>query len=315
MKFKKILTIGIDEAKLDPEYWKQLDQLTTKRVSLPKDSPDIKQHLADADCLLVSFTITVDQHMIEHAPNLRYIGVLATAFGKIDLVTAAQKGIIVCNIPGYSTESVAEFILASILEHIRQLTVARERAHKGNYSEAGLLVTEIKGKVFGILGLGAIGSRVAEIALGFGADVRYWSRTRKKDLEQKGVIYEDMDHLIQTADFLSVNLAQTKETEGIFDEKRMQSIKSGAIVVNTAPMELVNIAALDKRLAQGDITFIMDHADQMKPNDLQPLLKHTNCIIYPPIAYISQEARLAKQDIFLKNLQCFLTNTPINKVN
>src|SRR3989344_7321540 len=109
MRFKKMLMIGIDESKLDSAYWKKIDTLAEERVNLSKDSTEIKKQIADADCLLTSFGITIDRASLDAAPKLRYIGILATAYGKVDIAHAKAKGIMVCNIPGYSTESVAEF--------------------------------------------------------------------------------------------------------------------------------------------------------------------------------------------------------------
>ncbi len=315
MEFKKILLIDIGESKLDTATWREIDSLAEQRVNLPKDSPDIKTHLADTDCLLVNFGIKIDKGNVDSAPNLKYIGILATAYGKVDIDHAKSKGIPVCNLAGYSTESVAEFVIAAILEHIRELEAGKIRGREGNYSESGISAIELKGKVFGILGLGSIGSRAAELALGFDADVRYWSRNRKKDFEKRGIKYQDADTLIPECDFLSVNLAQTKDTENFLNRNRIQSIKKEAVVVNTAPMELVDIKTLEMRLADGDMTFILDHSDEMAPEDVKRLSEHKNCIVYPPIAYVSKEARIRKQKLFVENIQNFLKGSPTNKVN
>jgi glycerate dehydrogenase len=121
--------------------------------------------------------------------------------------------------------------------------------------------------------------------------------------------------LIPECDFLSIHFAQTKDTERFLNGKRIQNIKKGAIVINTTPMEMVDIDALERRLRKGDITFILDHSDEMNEEDLKKLSKHRNCIIYPPIAYITKEARIAKQEIFIGNIENFLKGSPTNKVN
>jgi lactate dehydrogenase-like 2-hydroxyacid dehydrogenase len=313
MKFKKILLIHIEENKLDKEYWEKLRSLTNKVVSLGKDDNPNKE-LADTDCLLVNFGIPVTKENMDAAPNLKYIGVLATAYGKVDIEEAKKRGIVVCNLPGYSTESVAEFTIAAILESIRDLEKGKEKAREGDYSGAGFSAKEIKNKVFGIFGLGSIGGRAAEIALGFGADVRYWSRNRKKEFEKKGIKYEEADRLIPKCDFISLHFAQTEDTENFLNAKRINKIKKGAVVINTAPMELVDLDALEKRLRRKDITFILDHSDEMSENDLKKLSKYSNCIIYPPIAYVSEEARIAKQEIFVGNIENFLKGSPSNNV-
>lgn len=315
MKFKKILSINVDENKVSPDYWKRIDALTEKKVILPKDDPQIKEDLKDTDCLLVGFGVVVDKEMIDSTPNLSYIGILATAFGKVDAGYAKSKGVVVCNLPGYSTESVAEFTIAAILEAIRGLEEGKRRGRAGNVSESGISAIEIKNKIFGVIGLGNIGTRVAELALGFNADVRYWSRNRKEDVEAKDIKYEELDNLISQADFLSINLAQTPDTEKVLNQDRFQVLKDGAIVINTAPMELVDIDGLIERLKKGNITFIFDHSDEMTEEDLKKLLSYKNCIVYPPIAYVSKEATLNKQEMFTSNIENFLNGIPKNTLD
>lgn len=316
MKFKKMLVYNIDRAaSLDAQSWKRIESFTDKIVFLPKDSPQLKKELLDTDGILVNFGTTIGKEEIDSDPDLKYIGVMATAFGKIDVSHAKKKKVTVSNLKGYSTDSVAEFIFAAILEHLRNLGEGKKRARSGNYSESGISASEIKNKVFGIVGMGTIGQRVADIALGFGATVRYWSRTRKIDYEKKGAKYQPLDTLICEADIISINLAQNKETGKIFNKKIFQKIKSGAIIINTAPMELIDIDELEERLKIDDIVFILDHSDEMSEADLKKLSKHQNCIIYPPIAYISKEAGENKKRIFIGNIESFLKGNPVNIVN
>ena len=255
MKFKKILTIGINESKLDPEYWKLVNSFSEKRISLPKDSTEIKKHLSDTDCLLVNpFVFKVDKEIIDTAPNLKYIGVLATGYGAVDSSYATTKNITVCNIPGYSTESVAELAFAAILEYIRDIEHAKQIVRKGDYTDVPRFpVYEIKDKNFGIIGLGRIGSRIGELALAFGAHVSYWSKNRKPKLEAKGIEYQEIEKILSHCDFISLNLSLNKETEGFLNEPRIKKIKSGAVLLNLAPNELVDFSALEKRLSGGGI--------------------------------------------------------------
>jgi len=316
MMFKKILMIGFDKNDLEQEYWDRINKITEELVMLAKDSPDILKHLSNTDCLLVKIGATVNKKTMDNAPNLKYIGVFGTGYGKIDTEYATDKGIAVCNIAGYSTEAVAEFAFAIILEQLRDLERGKKQARNTNYSESTFFnVYEIKAKKFGIIGLGRIGSRIAEIALGFGADVRYWSRTRKKEYETKGIRYQEIETVLAECDFLSLNLALNKEMEGFLNGSRIEKIKSGAVVINLAPMELVDIDALAKRLEKGDITFMLDHSDEMTPEQLKQLTKCKNCIVYPPIAYTTKEATSEKQEAFANNLENFLKGTPTNKVN
>jgi phosphoglycerate dehydrogenase-like enzyme len=316
MKFKKIVTVGIGESSLEAGYWEKLNTLGEKIVRLPKDSPETDKQLADADCLLVSLGIPVTGDIINCAPNLKYIGTFSTGYGRVDDQYAAQKGIAVCNIPGYSTEAVAEFAFGIILEHIRDLGRGKKQAKEGDYSESTFFhVYEIKSKKFGVIGLGKIGGRIAEIASGFGADVRYWSRTRKKELEAGGIKYQDVEKLLAECDFISLNLALNKETENFLNDKRIQKIKPGSLLINLAPNELIDIDALQKRLGKEDITYIFDHTDELSAEQAKQLSGYKNCIMYPPIAYTTKEATVSKQEIFVGNIENFLKGMPTNKVN
>ena len=311
MKFEKILVTGFEKSELSLQTLKKLNSLS-KKVLFSSDLP--VNDRKDVDCLLCKFN-PVDKNTIDSLPNLKYIGVMSTGYAQVDTVYAKSRRIVVTNVPGYSTESVAEFVIAIILEHIRQLEKGKVQARTGNYTESGFSAAEIKDKTFGILGLGRIGARVAELALGFGANVIYWSRERKKDLEKNGIKFENADSLIGKCDFLSLHLALNRDTERFLNKKRIAKIKKGAVVVNTAPMELVDLKALEKRLKAEDITFILDHSDEMSRADLKKLSKYKNCIIYPPIAYISKEAGEAKQRIFIENMENFIKGSPSNVVN
>lgn len=316
MKFEKILMIGYDEETFSSQQWNKIEEYCEDYVLLPKDSPKISENLTNTDCLLVKLGATVDEKMIDSMSKLKYIGMLGTGYGRVDATYAASKNITVCNIAGYSTESVAELVFAIILDHIREIERAKKQAREGNYSEDGFQASEIKDKLFGIIGLGTIGSRTAEIASeGFRANVRYWSRKRKDDYEQKGIKYQDLDTLLNESDIISLHLELNNETNLFLNEERIQRIKPGAVIVNTAPMELIDIEALVKRLKLGDIYFILDHSDELEESDAKLLSAYQNCIIYPPIGYITNEATLAKMDMFVNNIENFVKGTPTNKVN
>ncbi|MCL4364149.1 2-hydroxyacid dehydrogenase [Patescibacteria group bacterium] len=305
MKFKKILVTGFDKSALDENVWSRIGKLAGKIVFEPT---------SDVDCLFSKFN-KIDKKTIDSLPNLKYIGLLATGYATVDCEYAKSKNIIVTNIPGYATESVAEFVFALILETLRNLEKAKQTGRRGDFSGDGFTASEIKGKTFGIIGMGRIGTRVAEIALGFGAKVLYWSRKRKKDIEKKGAKYQSIDILIRKSDFLSLHPNRNKETEKIMNEKRINAIKPWAVFVNVSPMELIDLNALEKRLEKGNITFIFDHPDEMDKRDVKRLAKYKNCIVYPPIGFVSKEARILKQDIFVSNLENFLKGKSPNKVN
>lgn len=316
MKFKKVLMLGYGASDLPKSEWNRIDKLTQEKILLPKDSSQIEKHLPSADVLLVRLGAAVDKSIIDKTSNLKYIGMLGTGYGRIDAVYAAKKGITVCNITGYSTEGVAELAFGLLIESIRELTRAKSQAKNGDYSEGSFQGYELKDKNFGVIGLGRIGGRIAEIAKnGFGANVSYWSKNRKKEYEKKGIQYKAIGTLIKESDFISLNLAFTPETERFLNKEKINQIKSGAVVINLAPMELVDNPALIERLKKKDITFILDHSDELSKEDSKKLAKYKNCIMYPPIGYITREATQAKLSMFVDNLENFLKGKPTNKVN
>ena len=314
-KFKKILLFGLTKENLSQEGIKKLNNLCEKKVFLVKDSPQVQKELVNTDCLLINQGMMVDKKMVDSAPSLKFIGILATGYNRIDTAYAKSKGITVCNIPNYATESVAEFVFGLILEHLRDLEKAKLVGRQSDYSGNGFSAYEIKGKQFGIIGLGRIGSRVAEIALVFGAKVSYWSKNRKKKMEKKEIKYEPINKLIPKCDFLSLHLSKAEETEGILNRKRIKAIKKGAVVVNLAPMELIDHSALGKRLKKGDMTFIFDHPDEMEKKDIEKLSRYKNCIVYPPIGFITDEATNLKNEIFVSNIVNFLKGRPSNRAS
>lgn len=315
MKFKKALVINIAKDRLDPAYWKKLRDLAETVVILPKDSPKIQKELTDTDCILTGFNVDVGKKEIDAAPNLKYVSPLATAYGKIDTAYAKKKGIVVSNVPGYATDSVAELVFAVLLERIRDIAQAKQRGSKSDFGIVGLKASEIKNKVFAVLGGGRIGTAVAKIANGFGADVRYWSLHRKKGLEKIGIKYQDPDKLLAQADIVSLHFAEVPETKNFLNRKRINNMKLGAIIISTVPNEITDLDALKVRLKKGNLTFITDHADELSDEDAKRLSKYENCILYPSIGFMSDEARVQKQEIFFGNIKGFLKGKPTNVVN
>jgi len=332
MKFKKILLIDYRGEELDDSYWKRIDSICEKKVLLPKVNPYDKKELAlekelaiekelkNADCLLVKLGAEVDKDMIDKAPNLKYIGIVGIGYGGIDTRYATSKSITVCNVLDYAYESVAEFAFGAILEYMREIERAKRQAKAYDFSEETYLnVTEIKGKEFGVIGLGQIGGRVAELGKAFGADVKYWSRTRKEKYEKMGIAYQGLEELLETSDVISLNLGRNAETVNFLNADRVQKIKKGAIVINLSPMELVDLDAILARVKQKDLAFILDHSDEMPPEQIEKMKpfmgENSNLVVYPPVAYTTREASALKKEMFVRNIENFLKGKPSNKVN
>ena len=311
MKFKKAILIKITHTHFDQKYLAELDGLVEQKVLLHRDDPKLMDELKDCDCLLLGFQVPIGRDIFDVAPQLKFINILATAYGTVDLGAAKEKGVVVCNLGGYSTESVAEFVLAAILHQVRNIDEGLKRARSGNYSFEGIRARELKNSNFGVIGLGHIGNRVAELASGFGAHVSYWSRTKKDNAFQ----YLELNELLSTCQYISVNVAETPETTKLLHKDNLPLIKPGSILMSTVPPPVIDTDALAEWLVKKDVTFIFDHPGEMQKSDLDTLKAFDNCVIYPPIAFVSDEARIAKQEIFVANMRGFLAGKIQNKVN
>jgi glycerate dehydrogenase len=312
MKLQKIVCLGFSGSELEENYWQELDGLVEERI-LVADVNELNGNVV-ADGLLVKLGAKVNKDLIDKLPNLKYIGMLGTGYGGIDTAYATSKGITVTNIADYATEGVAEFTFGILIEWCRGVSRALGLAWDGIYEDEhpGM---EIKGKSFGVIGLGHIGRRTAELAQAFGCDVIYWSRTRKPDAEANGINYRELDDLLKSADIITLNLALNPETEGIINADRLKKIKTDTIFINPSPMELIDFEALVTRLRQNDIVFMLDHSDEMTEKQLKELKPLPMCRVYPAIAYLTREASQLKKRIYIDNLKNYLDGKPSNKVS
>lgn len=309
-KFKKIICLDFNGDEISQECWDKIDNLSHKRAVTAEN--ELPQH-SDTDALLVKLGARIPGSIMDKLPKLTYVGMMGTGYGGIDINHAKKSGITVTNIADYATEGVAEFTFGILLEHYRDIAKARIQAKDGNYSD-NFGGSEIKGKKFGVIGLGGIGRRTAQIAQVFGADVSYWSRNRKQDAEKSGINYKELDELIAESDIITLNLAYNPETEGIITAAHIESLGKGTVFINPSPMELVDFEVLNARLKENDTTFIFDHTDEMTEEQLKSLQPLDNAIAYPPIAYLTSEASELKQQIYVDNIKNYLSHLPSNQV-
>lgn len=301
--FCHLLFLGFAGADLAPASWRRIDAIAARRTLAQPGGPEAAEALASADGLLLKLGMGAGREVIEAAPALRYIGMFGTGAGGVDAARAAARGIAVRTVAGYSTTAVAELVLALLLAHLRELGRAQAQARAGELSEASFTGSEIAGRSFGVLGLGRIGGRVARMARhGFGADVAYWSRASRSD--DPGIALVERDELYARSEILSIHLAHTPETEGILGEAAFAAMRPDAVVVNTAPMELVSLPALERALAADErFTFILDHPDGLPDDARDRLMARPNCLVYPSIGYTTREASRAREELFVRALE------------
>jgi lactate dehydrogenase-like 2-hydroxyacid dehydrogenase len=314
-KFRCTVAVGLEAGGLSPEGWARIRATTRRLVVGDRVRRALRDVLPEADCLLLGLGERADRGTLERSPRLRYIGVLGTGYEGIDVAAAAERGVVVCNVPGYATEAVAEITLAAILGELRHVARSLERARAGDLSGDGLDGEELHGKVLGVVGMGRIGRRVAEVAVrGFGARVAYWSRSRRPEAGRAVARFMDLDRLLEQSDVVTIHLPLTEATAGLIDARRLSLLKNGAVVVNFSPMGLIELRPLLRHLRARRFTLALDHADDLTASARRALRALPNCRVYPPIAYRTAQARDARESIFVSNVEAFLRRRSRNRV-
>ena len=299
--------------------WESLQQLG-ECVVYDRTTPDeLLQRAAGAEVLLTNKTVITASDM-GNLPSLKYIGVLATGYNVVDIDAARQRGIIVTNIPAYSTNSVAQMVFAHLLHITQRVGHYAEENTRGRWSSCSDFcywdtpLMELAGKRMGIVGLGNTGMATARIALAFGMEVAAYTSKQAEELPQ-GITSCSMDELFATADVVSLHCPLTDETKGMVNSTRLNSMKSSAILINTGRGPLVNEQDLADALNNGVIAAAgLDVLSTEPPRKDNPLLTAKNCFITPHIAWATKEARIRLMDIAVNNLRSFISGSIINNV-
>lgn len=297
--------------------WAELEalgQVTVYERTLPSETV---ARAAEADMVLTNKVI-VSKEVMDQLPHLKYIGVLATGYNVVDIEAAHQRGITVTNVPAYSTESVAQMVFAHLLtvtnrtEHYAQENRQGRWSRNADFCYWDFSHMELAGKTFGIVGLGNIGRRVAEIALAFGMKVKAVS---SKTTLPAGIEKVSLEALLATADVLSLHCPLTDSTRHLINADTLAKMKSSAILINTGRGPLVDDQAVADALAEGRLAaFCADVLTQEPPLADNPLLKLPNAFITPHIAWASKEARVRLIQVATSNVRAFLSGTPQNVV-
>ncbi|HEX3030391.1 MAG TPA: NAD(P)-dependent oxidoreductase [Clostridia bacterium] len=263
----------------------------------------------DADIILVS-NLPMNEEVINGCKNLKMLSVAFTGIDHIAMEACRKNNITVCNCAGYSTAAVADLVFGLLISIYRNIIpcnkVVREKGTKD-----GLVGFELEGKKFGVVGTGAIGSRVAVIARAFGAEVYAYSRTQK-GLE--GVRYTDLDTLLSTCDVVSLHVPLTPETKGLINEDKLRLMKKNAVLINTARGPVVDSSALANALKDKEILAAGIDVFETEPpiDSVHPLLSAPNVVATPHVAFATKEALEKRSIIVLKNVRQWLDGTPQN---
>ena len=317
MKITVLDGYGLNPGDLSWEPIAQLGELTV----FPRTSAEeFYAHAEGADILLTNKTLITAEH-IDRLPDLKYIGILATGYNVVDIEAARKHGIPVCNIPAYSTRSVAQMVFALLLAITNRVEHYAEENRKGRWSRNpdfcywDTPLMELSGKKMGIVGLGHTGMATARIALAFGMEV--YACTSKSPLQLGTDIRKStMEELFSACDVISLNCPLTPETHHLVNPHTLALMKPGAILINTGRGPLINEQDLANALNNGTIYAAgVDVLSQEPPRADNPLLSARNCYITPHIAWASTAARERLMQIMLENIKAYQDGKPVNVVN
>ena len=299
--------------------WEGLEQLGTLTVYDRTSPSETVARAADADVVLTNKVI-ISSEVMAQLPQLKYIGVLATGYNVVDIAAAHERGITVTNVPAYSTESVAQMVFAHLLTVTNRTEYYAVQNRQGRWSKNPDFCywdfphMELAGKTFGIVGLGNIGRRVAQIALAFGMQVKALTSKTAEALPA-GIEKVSLEELLATSDVLSLHCPLTERTRHLINVDTLQRMKSTAILINTGRGPLVDDQAVAGALADGRLAaFCADVLTGEPPKADNPLLRQPNAFITPHIAWASKEARIRLIQVATDNVRAFLNDQPVNVV-
>ncbi|RTR40873.1 D-2-hydroxyacid dehydrogenase [Shewanella canadensis] len=275
---------------------------------------------SNADIIFTNKT-PITAEVLSQLPSLKYIGVLATGTNVVDLNCARERGVAVTNVPGYGPDAVAQMVFAHILHHTQRVSIHHRAVSEGKWTDCEDFcftlapLQSLQGKTLGLMGYGAIGRQVANIALAFGMKVLVNTRTEPLDLPP-GVKWAAFDSMIPQVDILSLHCPLTEATDKMINRTVLEKMRSSAILINTARGGLIDEAALKQALDEGEIAAAgVDVLSTEPPQADNPLLNAVNISISPHNSWATREARQNLLNIAIGNLQAFLSEKPRNRVN
>ena len=287
--------------------WEKLDNMCDKLTVFDATPMDkALSRIGDSEILMTS-KCPITREFMEKCPNLRYIGCTATGYNNIDVRAAADLGIAVTNVPAYSTDAVAQHTIALMLELTNNVGLHNQSVQNGQWAQSDYFcywekpIMLLAGKSLGIIGYGAIGKKVAEIARALGMTVNVFSQDPESAMK---------------SDFVSLHCPLTTENEKMVNSEFLVNMKPGAVLINTARGRLVDERALADALKSGFLGgAAVDILSDEPASENCPLIGLDNCIITPHIAWAPKEMRQLVIDRLAENLQAWLDGRMLNRVD
>lgn len=280
----------------------------------------VVERIGNADAIITNKTV-ITKEIMDSCPNLKYIGLFATGYNIIDVAYAKEKGIVVCNAPGYSTDGVAQLAFGMILNFYSMVSSHDAKVKAGDWQKCADFcfysksLTELTGKTIGLIGFGNIAKKVAQIAVAFDMRVLVYSRTRYTELETDRIKFVSKECVFKESDIISLHCPLAEDTVQMINKSSIEIMKKEAIIINTARGGLINeadlAAALNSERIYGAGVDVVSQEPILAGN---PLLTAKNCIITPHIGWAGKETRLRLLDIVYDNIKHFVDGNIINNV-
>lgn len=273
---------------------------------------------SDCDAIMINKEL-ITEEVLAACPKIKYIGVFATGYNVVDLEACRKRGITVTNVPGYSTNSVAQHVFALILAVFDKIREYTSSVDEGDWVKSKTFnyfpwpTFELNGKTLGILGYGSIGKAVAKIGEAFGMNVVVSTRTYPKNCPYKVVGFSE---LLAVSDVLTLHCPLTAATDKIINEKTLAEMKDGAVLINTARGGLLDEAAVRAALNSGKLAAAGVDVVTVEPmREDNPLLHAKNCLITPHVAWCPLEARIRLLNVATQNLKDYIEGRANNVVS
>lgn len=316
----KIVLLDAHTANPGDASWAPLEAIAPCEIYPRTPLAETAARCAGAE-IVITNKAPVTREIIAALPDLKYIGVTATGYNIVDTAAARERGIVVTNVPGYSSPAVAQLVFALLLELTNHVGHHAQTVSEGRWAACPDFcywdhpVIELSGRTLGIIGYGDIGSSVARIGLAFGMNVLA-SKREWKTPPPEGVKPASIDEIFAQSDAISLHCPLTEDTKHLVGERTLSLMKPSAFLINTGRGPLVDEEALARALNEGRIAGAgLDVLSVEPPKAGNPLFTAKNCLITPHIGWASREARRRLIDLTASNLRAFLEGRPVNVVN
>jgi glycerate dehydrogenase len=299
--------------------WNALQQLGETKIYDRSSLEETKDRIADAEIVLTNKAV-LNKEIIEAAPKLRYIGVMATGYNIVDITATHTRNIVVSNVPAYSTASVAQLTFAFILEMANHTALYAESVSKGDWTRSKDFsyhlkpIMELQDKTLGIIGFGQIGKAVATIALAFGMKVIASHKHPERD-KMEGVTFVDQTICFRDADIISLHCPLNEDNFQFVNKELIATMKPTSFLINTSRGGLINEPDLAEALNNEVIAgAALDVLSTEPPSANNPLLHAKNCLVNPHVAWATFESRSRLMNVLVNNIEAFLKGKPVNVV-